>query len=289
MSFQSYETSRQKGEVTTLYHFYYLNGQQFYLTDAERPVTINGIGEAFQPTPIQHGKITSSGTLDKANLEIRMPQNSLISESFRAYPPSDVVNCIVRQMHRDDPAQEALVVWSGRILSAGWEGNELKLTCEPISTALRRTGLRRHYQLGCPLVLYGAQCAASRVGATTPAVEVAAVSGSTATLPPGWLPGGWPTSGRTIEKFVGGVIEWDITGPTGPATIKRTILNILGGQNVVMTGKPTGLVAGMQVRLVLGCNHLMSDCKTVHNNVKNYGGQPFIPIKTPFGFSNNYY
>lgn len=289
MSFSSYETSRQKGEVITLYHFYYLNGEEFHLTDSERSVRVPSIDADFLPLPIQHGRLASSGTLDKSNIEIRMPQTALISESFRAYPPSDVVNCVIRQLHRDDPSQEALVVWTGRVLSSSWEGNELKLSCEPVSTALRRTGLRRHYQLGCPLVLYGAQCLASRLAATTPDATVMFVSGSTIGLALGWLPTGWVTAGKTLDKFIGGVIEWDSVGASGPSISKRTILRIDGGQNVVIAGKPTGLVPGMQARMVLGCNHLMSDCRAIHGNVKNYGGQPFIPTKSPFGFSNNYY
>lgn len=289
MGYDNYETSRARGEVITLYQFFYVDNQTYLYTDAERSVSLTTPDLTFEPIAIQHGRISSSGTLDKTNLEIVMPRSSAIADAFRAYPPSEVVNCVIRQMHRDDPAGEALVVWSGRVISAAWNGNEVSFSCEPISTSLRRTGLRRHYQLGCPLVLYGQQCAASRAAGTTPAINVIGLGSSSITLQSGWIPSGWSAAGKTADKFVGGIVEWDIPTVSGPTVTKRTVLQVQSGQTVVIAGNTKGLLVGSQVRMVLGCNHQMTDCRVVHNNIKNFGGQPFIPVKSPFGFSNNYY
>lgn len=289
MSFDSYETSRQKGQSETFFHFFPVNGEQYYYTDAEKETNLTGVDQPFRPIPIVHGSIRSSGTLDKASLEIRMPRNVGLAEGFRVYPPSDVVNCVVRQRHKADPAGEALVVWTGRVIGSAWEGDELRLTCEPISTSLRRTGLRQHYQLGCPHVLYGPQCLASKLLATTPPITITAVTGTTITLPPGWIPPVWLAAGKTEEKFISGMAVWDYSSPEGPIEMKRTILRITTGRVITLAGTTKGLAVGSQVKMVLGCNHQMTDCQTIHNNIKNFGGQPWIPTKTPFGFVNNYY
>lgn len=289
MSYSNYESSRAKGEVITLYHFFYVNEEEFFYTDGEESVSFTSPDRTYRPIPIQHGAITSSGTLDKANLEIRMPRNAPLADVLRLYPPSDVVNVIIRQMHRTDPDSEALVVWTGRVLSSTWDGNEARLSCEPISTALRRNGLRRNYQIGCPYVLYGAQCAANRANATTPPLTISGASGSSIYLPQGWMPSGWATAGKTVDKFIGGVAQWQYEGPAGTVVVKRTILKITSNSTVIVAGNLPSLIQGSQITLTLGCNHQMTDCQNLHANVPNYGGQPYIPVKNPFGFTNNYY
>lgn len=289
MTFETYETSRTKGEKITLYHFYYVNGEQYHYTDAEKDVELSTVAGVFTPQPIQHSNVTSSGTLDKANLEIRMPRTAALAEAFRVYPPSEVVNVTIREVHKNDPAGEALVIWTGRVLSAEWNGNEIKFSCEPISTSLKRSGLRRHYQLGCPHQLYGPQCLASKLMATTPPIEIVEVAGATIRLPSGWIPAEWSPAKKVAAKFVGGMMVWELASGSGPITLKRTVLQVNGGTNVVISGIPTGLFSGSKVQMILGCNHQMSDCQDLHSNIKHYGGQPWIPLVSPFGYVNQYY
>lgn len=289
MSYANFEASRTKGEHITLYHFFYVNEEQYYYTDAEKEVELFGFPQPFIPQPIAHGNISSSGTLDKAMLEVRLPRSSGLAEAFRVYPPGEVVNVVIRQFHREDPAAEALVVWTGRVLSGGFDEDTLRLSCEPVSTSMRRTGLRRHYQIGCPHVLYGTSCRANKAAATVPDIPVIAVGGTAVTLQSGWLPAPWAAAGKTTAKFISGMMTWTYESRYGPVETKRTILRINGSDEILLSGPTTGLVTGAKVNMILGCNHQLSDCENLHANVKNYGGQPWIPQKSPFGFSNNYY
>lgn len=290
MSFDSHERSRSKGAPICLYRFRYINSEEFLYTNAEKNITKSGFSAPFLAIPIQHGSLTSSGTLDKANLEIRVPRRAGIVEGFRVYPPTEVVSVTIWHMHTDDPVQEALVCWTGRVLGMSIAENELaSFSCEPISTSLKRSGLRRNYQIGCPHALYGAQCAASKAAATTPEIIIESVSGSYVTLTPGWMPTGWAAAGKTYDKFVGGMLIWDTVGAGGVTTNKRTILRAVTENKILISGPATGLSSGSSAKLVLGCNHQMTDCRVVHNNINNYGGQPFIPVKSPFGFNNNFY
>lgn len=289
MSFDKHEESRTLGLPAVLALFRYgSQDSEFYAyTNAENPVVFDSI--TYVPTPMDFGKIESSGTLDKKTLEIRLPLTTEIAELF-ILPPSYPVTLILRRGHLNDPHAQFLVEWSGRVLSCSREGAEGVLSCEPISTAMRRAGLRRNYQYGCPHVLYGPQCNANKAAATSSqvviSVEPAAVH----------LSDGWETELRA-EKALGGLVQW--VGPFG--TILRTILSVEALNTLHLNAPTTGLKPGDTVSVSLGCNHRFeltgprtgvfvdTDCFTIHDNVPNYGGQPWIPLDNPVGTPLNKY
>lgn len=279
MAFAPIETSRQKGMPVTLYEFIYdaTPLSYFAITDAEAEIVEDGI--TYAPTPAIRDAVVSSGSLDRSTLAIRMPRDVEFSEKFRVYPPTQPVTLIIRQGHMSDtPAPEFLVVWSGRVLSVGREGDECVVSCEPVSSSLRRPGLRRNYQLGCPHVLYGDECKANRAASTTTST-VASISGTSATLNAGWNGSFDPT------KFREGIMEW-VNDDGG--TEKRKILSI-SGNTLALGGLLRDLDVGDPVSTVLGCNHQMDDCQFLFNNILNHGGCPWIPINNPVGYRNNYY
>jgi uncharacterized phage protein (TIGR02218 family) len=279
MSFAGIELSRQKGMPVTLYHFIYdiTPLTYFAITDAEQQITDGGI--AYEPTPALRDAVVSSGTLDRTALTIRMPRDVEFSEKFRVYPPTQPVTLIIRQGHLSDAdPPQFLVVWSGRVLSVGREGDECVVTCEPVSSSLRRPGLRRNYQLGCPHVLYGDECRANRA-ASTVAATVASISGTSATLNAGW------NGAFAADSFREGIMEW--TNDDG-GTEKRKILSI-SGNTLSLGGLLRDLDPADAVNVVLGCNHQMSDCQNLFNNILNHGGCPWIPLNNPTGYRNQYY
>lgn len=286
MSFAARETSRYKGQPVNLYLFRYgvQAGDVYGYTDAEQSITYNagdGSGAVvYQPVAIDRGEVSASGTLDKSLLEVELPDTAAISTLFAVYPPSTVVVLTVRQGHIGD--SEYLVHWVGRVLGRALNDNKCIFSCSPASTGLKRSGLRRNYQFGCPHVLYGPQCKASKVAATITRT-VAGVNGSFIQLG-----AAWDTAPRR-PKYVGGLCEW--TRADGRVEL-RSILRNDEPITLLLSGAVNGLTPGMSVKLSLGCNHkagLTDDCIALHNNILNYGGQPWIPLKTPFGLTNNYY
>lgn len=291
MTFSQIEASRQKGRPTNLFHVRYGDAPNSYYayTDAEQPIENGGI--KYEPLTITRGKIVVTGTLDKAAMEVRMTLNVPLAEHFRVYPPSQVVNLTILQGHLSDPSLEFLVAWTGRVISAKRTENELVLTGEPISTSMKRVGLRRHYQYSCPHVLYGSECKANKTAATT-IVAVAAIANTTITLPVGWTPQ------AKAEKYVGGIVEW-VNRHGDKET--RTILKVTGFRNLVCAGFLRDLVPGQSVNVILGCNHGFyakedksidadkTDCYGLHDNIHNFGGCPFIPTENPVGRLNMYY
>lgn len=284
MSFETYETSRAEAAPINLYYFRYGETADafFAYTDAEEVITFGGV--AYQPIPIKRDSVKASGTLDKSTMQVNTPQNTELADLFKLYPPSQVVTLIIRQGHAFDPDAEYLVTWTGRVLGCKRQGNEAIYTCEPIATSLKRPGLRRNYQYGCPHVLYGPQCKANKTAATISRMALT-VSGPYVTLADNWA-----TEDRK-PKYIGGMVEW--IALDGRKEI-RTVLKLKGVHNeqLLLSGISTGLVAGMSLDIILGCNHqagLTDDCIVLHNNISNYGGQPWIPFENPIGIKNNFY
>lgn len=287
MSHDTYENSVAAGQPVQLFQFIYggETGEYYAYTDHSEELTIDHGGGpiTYSPVPIERSEINSNGTLDKSAIRVNTDIGTALAELFRVYPPPQTVSLIIRQGHIGDPDTEFLTIWAGRVVSNGREHGELVLSGEPVSTSLRRPGLRRHYQIGCPHQLYGPQCQADKPSKTV-ASTVSAISGATVTLPGGW------NGAFAAEKFLGGLFEWEV--PTG-STDRRTILRITG--NVLsLSGLPTNLAVTDPVDVILGCNHIAyaedgGDCQPLHDNIVNYGGCRWIPTQNPIGSYNNYY
>ena len=274
--FEQFEESRAKGQPIVLFLFMYGDSaNSFYAyTDAEQPVEYNG--HTYQPIPIDCDPVSASGTLDKASLTITTPKTTGLAELYRIYPPSQVVNGVIYTGHFGDPDAEFKAIWTGRVLSCSREQNEAKFTCEPVSTSLKRNGLRRRYQYGCPHVLYGPSCRANKAAATRTAAATA-VAGLSVSLNPGW------NGSFAATSFIGGMVEY----VTSEGTQIRTILQAASG-GVQLAGVPRGLEPGMPIDVILGCKHTVDDCRNLHNNILNYGGQPWIPTKNPIANVSQY-
>lgn len=270
MSFENIETSRELGEPIELYLFRYGDSPDHYFAFNDGEQSVERTPITYRPVPIKRTAIAISGTLDKAALTVHVPSNSGVPELFRVYAPSSVVTLEIFQGHTNDPDDEFLLCWSGRVINCRWVGREALLTCEPSTTSLKRTGLRRNYQYGCPHALYDPDtCRASEAAATTSAIAQV-IEGNVVTC---------SVSGN--NDYAGGKLKW--TQGNNRKEI-RTIVRVIDGK-LVLSGIPIGLTVGMDVEMVKGCDHSLNGC-VKHNNVLNYGGMPWIPLKNPLSNSS---
>lgn len=269
MALQDHEESRHHGEPVNLYFYTYGVSPNAYFAynDGEEIITIEG--KDFLPVPMDRSPINTDGTLDKSALTIRCARDLPVSELFRVYPPSQVVTLVIRQGHVNDPDEQFLVIWSGRVMSRNIKGDECEFSCEPISASMRRSGLRRNYQFGCPHALYGPQCNASKAAATF-TQSVISVNNNEVTLADGW------NGGEPLDHFYAGIVEYIYQGET----FIRTILNVEFEKVIILAGPAIGLESGDSIDVIKGCDHTMVGCND-HNNIHNFGGQPWIPTKNP--------
>lgn len=250
-------------------------------TDIAFPVTHGG--QVYQPVPVRVGNISTGDALDKAQLELEVPTDSEVPMLFRYYPLGGVLHLTILYGHDGDPANEFAAIWSGRVLQVSHKDDQgtATLDCEPISTALRRPGLRRNYQRMCQHALYGPKCRVQKAAHTISATIVNADNGKVQIDEP-----------PSFSLFRGGSIEWvrKIPGQI-PVRDTRMITDVMlrNGKMEITTLSPViGAIVGEQVSLSRGCDHALATCSGVFNNAPNYGGMPWIPLDNPAGGKNIY-
>lgn len=268
MAFDAFERSRHSARPIKLFKFMLgpLPEDELRYTDAETTQAFEN--QAYTPIAIQHDKMTAANTLDRTTLTVKMQGNTELGDIFRVWPPSYVITLLIFQGHAGDADNQFKSAWGGKVLNAAWPNNELSLTCEPSSIALRRAGLRRNYQRSCPHALYGEQCRAPKVALD--AICLNTYREQTIRV---------STVGGVPGAYANGTIEWVNTAG------RREVVSIrsAGADGAMkLSGLPPTLLVGMPVRLYKGCDHSMgaAGCE-LHNNILNYGGQPWIPERNP--------
>jgi len=279
MSYDVMERSRQDGRPATLYLIEF--GDQpsniFAYTDYDSSVTFDG--RTFWPQAISASNIESSGSLDNKTLEIEVSPKAGVVSMYRDGVPSHPVRLTMFLGHPDDG--EFLPVWTGRIIAVdrsedGWA----KMSCDPIAVSLRRTGLRRHYQYGCPWVLYGQGCGLDKANFAATATVVSHGK-NYIDLPVGWQ------GTFDLLQFVGGFVEYRDRSTGVPQT--HTIIDLDSPTRLILSGRSTQVADGETVvTCYLGCQHTIEDCREVFGNVVNFGGQPWIPLENPTQNTNQF-
>ncbi|RWX68928.1 hypothetical protein EN780_07850 [Mesorhizobium sp. M4B.F.Ca.ET.089.01.1.1] len=301
MTFGIRESSRYRGQPVSLYLIqgattddgapvgpYAYNNGEAPITRSVLDAEGNPVNIEFIPWPIKNSNISHDGTLDKSDITVTMAFGSEMDDLFLAYPPSDVVNLTIFEGHiGDDVTEENFpAVWMGRITSsADNDSNEQELSCVPVSTSIKRPGLRRNYQVGCPHVLFGPQCRASKVAATVDR-EFVSVTRNKITID--------VSLGATYARYVGGLLQW-INADNGRKELRTISAVRADGLEVTIRGIARGLVAGNPLSVIRSCNHQMTGCNqhtnsvTGGSNIKNYGGQFGIPLENPLSQKNQFY
>lgn len=246
-----------------------------YYTSAQEAQSY--LGEDFTPAPITRGPVVQGDSIDRAALDIVVPQNHAIAALFRAGVPAAVVSLTIWRQHSSDPDSEIIVLWSGRVRRCTWSGASATLQHEPNWTSLRRPGLRRTWGRQCPYLLGEDGC-----GVNLAAYDVAGTAAS--------------VSGLKIEctaadakpdgYFAGGQLVVTISGTTWRAMITRH-----AGKTLTLHLPLPGLAAGDALVLYPGCDHTLNGaggCHARYANALNYGGFPFTPRLSPHGGTRLY-
>jgi uncharacterized phage protein (TIGR02218 family) len=265
MPYDVVERSAETRRPVELYTFF-RDYQAFRFTSADRNVTLSGVEYAARP--ISRSAIESSGEMARGALKITAPRDFEIADLYRVAPPSIPVTFTLQQYHVAD--NQAIVLWSGRVMNVEFQGVNSQITLESIYTSMRRVGLRRVYQKQCPHVLYGTACQVNRESYRLEAVADA-VTGTTVQVADAALqPNGY---------FAGGFIEFAVE----LGIFERRFITDHAGQSLTLSNQPFGLTPGSTVRVYPGCDHTLNTCAGKFSNAANYGGFPYIPQKNPFG------
>ena len=245
--------------VFELYRFAH-GAQRWCYTSARS--AIDHQSERYVSAAITRNALEHSDTLQRQRLEMTVPRDLPVAGLFMAAPPEGIVSItLYRREQRDAPV---ITCWKGRVSACQFEGMQAKLHCAPITSSLKRPGLRAHYQLLCRHVLYSTGCGALKESFRHDGT-IAAIAGSriqvaiAATQPDG--------------AFVGGL-----------CTAREGARMVLAhhGIDLTLTAPLQSLAVGDPVQLYLGCDHSMTHCNARFANLAHFGGFPWIPLKNPF-------
>lgn len=265
MTYQSHDESVQNGLPVHL--FLFVNDDVTYrLTDLAKPVV--ALGETWEPSGIIQGTITQSRELNRDILSLRLPVDHPIASVFTEGVQDSITSVTVFRGYRDDPDEEFVTYWKGRVSTPKIEQNTISLDCEPITTSLRRPGLRARYTRNCRHALYGRGCLVDKDSSSFAVVDtITAVADLVITVPAASL--------EVDGEYTGGLLR--LSGGD-----YRFIKGHVG--SLLTLNKPhAALQIGESVTVHPGCDRTTTRCVDRFNNLDNYGGFPYIPTVNPFG------
>lgn len=278
------ETSQSAGEPTELYLFRY-GELQIAITSGDREVVHAGV--VYTPDVIKRDLTQLAGEMNKSILNITVQKNNEVPGWFIPGAPFEPVNLTLFRQHTLTSAAEGtfIVAFKGRVTRCRFTDFEATLSIEPISTSLRRAGLRRVYETTCTHGLYDTRCGVNKDnkavqvdlnfldGRKTFSIVSAAVS-------------------QPVGYYIGGMLK--IEGVQHMISDHRFALQADADKFPGM-----GVIAGTTHILVLvrhlqkatvtgtilaypGCDLLVETCRDRFNNLDNYGGFPFMANTNPF-------
>ena len=254
-------------EIVELYQFA-LGVDTMRYTSADRDIMFDGQGWASSTIIRDEREVTEE--LNRNRLELEVPRDHPVAALFAAGQPEELLSVTLFQaeVDMDDTVLQSLTLWKGRVLGCAWSDSLAALECEPLSSAMRRAGLRARYQSQCRHVLYDAGCRVQ---------------------PAQWAQGGTlaEVDGAAIraEVFASQADGWWVAGFVLIAGARRMV-TAHAGEWVTLSGAIIGLEPGIALQAFPGCAHNTEACAEKFDNIENYGGFPYVPGDNPFGGSS---
>lgn len=263
MTYAAQETSEQDGAPIELYEFR-RNAKVWRFTSSEVDVTVEA--NLYTSATLRRSELEISNEKERNNITVTCARNFEIAELFRVSPKTDKISLTLRRYHRADA--EIAVIWKGAVLNSKWVGASATLQCEPVTTSLERAGLQRLSQTNCPYVLYGRGCNLDKDDFKTD-TTVTAIDGVVVSV----------AALGAYTSYGGGFIEKeDVDG-----NFERRFIESFTGLDLTLSSRFETLAVTDAVTVYPGCSHTMAVCDSDFDNILNYGGMPFMPLKNPFG------
>lgn len=256
------------------------DSQVWTLTSADADEVYNS--ETYVSTTVGRNEIESKNQLSRANVEISF---DLDNEMARRWMRQVTESVVTLTIFAKDEEGNVAVNWKGRLSSVKPEQTAIVLIFESVFTSLRRPGLRARYQRACRHVLYGRGCTLNKEDFAVIG-KVTAVSNQTVVVP--------EAASFQDGYFTGGMIEGPdgalrfITNHSGQTlTLIRTLESIVESFALAGYGKSYGMFyGGVACRIFPGCPRDRNTCDNRFDNLLNFGGFPFIPLRNPFDGSS---
>lgn len=266
MTYTSKDTSVASGEPFECYQFVAAHKTWRFTSHAE-PQTVNGL--LFTPLPISRTTIETGSIIDTLQtMDFQLPGDHELARTFcYTISPKSLQVTVLRAHIGEDLSTQFRVEWIGDLSGTDTSGKwAIIKTGNKLQTALGGNLSSVYYQKLCNHVLFDERCKVVKATYTV---------------------------STTVNKIQDQIITVDDDGFADDALISGVMKNTRTGEeqgilsnntNILRVGyRFFDLLVGDTVELTRGCDHLrLGDCKTVFNNVPNYGGFDFVPEVNPF-------
>jgi len=164
-----------------------------------------------------------------------------------------------------DTSPGTVVLFAGRISDIDCTRTGIDVKCRSHLELLNIQMPRRLWQSSCTHTLGDAMCQFDRSNlqatfSAGPGSSEAQIATSVSPTPPNLY------------------IQGTVIGVTGAnAGSSRTVANMSGGWVYIRLAFLSPILPGDQFQLLPGCDHTLSTCTNLFNNVIHYGGFPYIP------------
>ena len=295
-------------------NLYYFKDEEntYTFTTAKSTTIVNGI--SYEPRTLQRTRYVLDSLVKKNNISLTFPDDDDFALQY-IHPTTLNLTMTIALL-------TGVVFYRGRLVTVRWDKNKIIMVFEQlIRLGSQYSGDRRLFQRTCPYELYGANCQATEyrheltvVETPTPTtIRVRAQSLDTTVLTGDasiqvLRTGSDPSAKISIVSLLGGLlylelpvvrpylgdttagkVYWitklsDITvrlaavDPSNPVAVKHVDFTI----TVFRKYDVNDVKVGDTVWSSFGCLRTTNDCKTLHDNITNYGGFAGLVKPSPF-------
>jgi len=219
-------------------------------------------GWVYENAPCRRGEIKQTGEIPKDGMTFELPRGHALGLLCQAGALDEEVTMTVYRGHDTF----FITYFKGFLTNFDIDENNIyTLLFEPRSSDMPFIGGRRRLSILCDLKFGGYRCQVNREAyKTTGLINI--ISGVTITA---------------TELSTSG-LDFAHGGEIIVRNAHRTIIYHSG--NTIKISKPfsSDVVARAPYSAYASCDHLITTCKNVYNNIPNYGGQIALPRKNPF-------
>jgi uncharacterized phage protein (TIGR02218 family) len=267
VSYDAYESSVEGGAPIEIYTIAF--GATAYRYTSYK-IDVNILSEDFEAIPISRGTISQSvEQRSEGRLEVVVPGDNPFVQQFITAVPGIRATLTLQRYHRDDPAEEVVLIYKGTVQTVRFEknGRRAVLIVVGLTAAKGRSVPRFTYQGLCNHMLYDGRCKVNS-SLYQHTLYVVSVNGRVLTVSGAGAIG--------ADYFENGFVEYngDYRMVTAQGGVGNNDLTLL----IPFSTSPVG----QWLEFYAGCKHTPTVCDTKFANIVNYGGFPSVPTKNPF-------
>lgn len=243
-----------------LYHIWYAS-THYYYTNGD--VSVSFGGQTYVPAALKRGSLQKDTQIGITTMDLEFSYLQSPIVEYLAYNPIVMVWVSVTRLFRDQSPLEGALIFVGQIKEVVFQGNNGKATCVGFEYYLNHPLPLYRYQKQCNWSLFSTQCGLSSSGYTQ-VVTISAISTDGKVL----TCAGMTQKASNYYRYGELVLNSD-----------RRMITMYTGETIYIRFKMKGLIVGSTPTLYIGCDGNIATCKTTFNNVINFGGHPYIPLK----------